>query len=65
MIFEGRLSLETQDSGHSMIGYVGDETGNTEETFVRLHSWSSTKNHHEILALEGKRIRVTVEVLDK
>ncbi len=60
--FEGRLELHTEDGGRALIGEV--EGADDDRTFVRLQSWSDDKQHPELAALDGKRIRVTIEVLD-
>lgn len=56
--------LSIQDSGMAVIidcGRVDDENAGM---FVRLHSWSESKEHDQIRKFIGKRIRITVETID-
>ncbi len=64
MVIEGMVEFDTEDSGCAMIGQV-DRDGNAEERglFVRIHSWDEGKKHADARLLEGKRVRVTIDIL--
>jgi hypothetical protein len=36
----------------------------SETLFVRVQSWDEEKAHHDFRRLVGKRVRVTIEILD-
>lgn len=64
-------NVESEDAGAAQIAYLEDlESTGTEEFFVALHSWNdefddSDKPMHPTMdALKGKKLRITVEVLD-
>lgn len=57
--FEGAADVETDDGGHAKIVEIGDD-----HEFVRIQSWSGEKSHPFIDQIAGKKIRVTVEVID-
>jgi hypothetical protein len=66
--------LDTEDSGMAKIIQISDDDGMADEGFfVRLHSWYEWKKlgneeippfHPLIAQLFGKRVRVTVEILE-
>lgn len=56
--------IDIQDSGMAQIFEVDNYTGDETELFVRVQSYSNSKNHSVMDSLHGKRIRVTIEVLD-
>lgn len=66
VIVEGRLfrrDVDIEDGGQAMISEL---TGDAEEGFfVRMQSWSDTKEHPVMLGLIGKKLRITVEILDE
>lgn len=33
--------------------------------FVRVQSWDETRKHEEFRSLEGKKVRVTIEVIEE
>jgi hypothetical protein len=59
---EHEAPVSIQDGGMSMIAELG--TGNEEGLFVRLQSWDPSKEHSELTSMLGRRISVTVKVLD-
>jgi len=59
---ESEVPCSQQDGGQAMIIEMG--TGIESQMFVRLQSWDVTREHAEMQTLMGKRISVTVEVLD-
>lgn len=74
---EDALNLESQDSGAALIGEVaGAVLVDGEEVFpehsdcglfLRIQSWDAEtygEHHRLIRSLEGKRLRVTIEVID-
>lgn len=67
--FEGKsasvdgVEVRFEDSRMSMQIeiYPPDES---EEMFVRLLSWSEEKTHQDMSSLLGKKVRVTVEIIE-
>jgi hypothetical protein len=62
-IFESeKLFFVTDDCGCAKIAEVYDKNN---KLFVRIQSWDEeTKEHIEARELEGKRVRVTIEVIE-
>jgi peptidyl-tRNA hydrolase len=64
--------IEEEDSGYALVGYL-DNTGTLGENdgrfFVRLHStqddYDTEPTHPLMDSIRGKRIRVTVEIIDE
>ena len=70
-VFEGPAEIEVDDGGQALIvdldgEHDRDNIRYNEDGgfFVRVQSWSSSKVHPEMDVLRGRRIRVTVEVID-
>lgn len=70
--FEGFLKIEAvEDDGKAKIACVDTDTGvksfikPNEEMFVRLQSWDVNENHNQLKQFEDKKIRVTVEEIEK
>lgn len=59
---EYEVPCSKEDGGQAMIVELGSETQG--QIFVRLHSWDTTCAHPEMQMLMGKRIKVSVEVVD-
>lgn len=55
-------SIKREDGGMAIISEVAPV--NDDAFFVRLQSWSEDKQHTTMGRLIGKRVRVTVEVVD-
>lgn len=55
--------VETEDGGCAKI-YNLDPAEQQESMFVRLQSWDSQRLHTTFQRLVGRRVRVTVELLD-
>lgn len=64
MVYEGTVELHFEDGGMALISDNIDSVDDP-HTFVRLHSWNedALKQHPELQALQGRRVRVTVEIL--
>ena len=63
-----RREVDVEDSGCAMIAHPSECKGQKRDEeqsgmFVRLHSWSDSKDHSELKQFIGKKIRITVEVL--
>ena len=59
---EHEAPVDVQDGGQAQIV---EFTGNNEVgVFVRVQSWDPDKEHANIKLMMGKRVRVTVEILD-
>lgn len=57
--------LDVEDSGQAQIYSVVDLNDDEEDgMFIKIQSWSKSGKHPDMDRLKGKRIRVTVEVLD-
>lgn len=68
-----KLEVTIEDCGHAMIAEVGeavqpdpvsDLVYGPDPLFVRIHSWDDSLNHSEMKQLIGKRIRVTIDVIE-
>lgn len=64
-----KLELSREDGGCALIGEVCDDdilrgSEAPSEVFVRIQSWDDDRLHPTIRQLEGKRVRVTVEVIE-
>lgn len=53
----------TEDGGMAKI-FEPDDTGDATGMFVRVQSWSDEANHEHFDQMLGKRVRITVEILD-
>lgn len=65
-VFEGKLELESvDDGGQARIATINEENPDPhEEMFVRVQSWDEGLAHKQFMLFEGKRVRVTVEVVE-
>jgi len=64
-VIEGKTFLLFDDDGHQSLVYqVDDGTEEENGMFVRLHSWSTKKEHSELEAFLDKKVRVTIEVIE-
>jgi hypothetical protein len=67
-VFEQTVSardVSEEDGGCAKILDIDDDgTGAEEGMFVRVQSWSEEGEHPDFDNLIGKRVRVTIEVLD-
>lgn len=59
--FEGQCEPEKDDGGQALIAEFGEAS--VPQMFVRLQSWDEQKQHQVMRDLEGKRLRITVEVI--
>ena len=71
LVFEGEVVLHKEDGGQALVSDNIESTSDP-RTFVRVQSWSdggmgtSEENrirdkHPELMALKGKRVRITVQ----
>lgn len=64
IILEGVVKLDSEDDGWCLVDY--DFAQDDYSTFfVRLHSWDDTKEHSVIRMMEGKKVRVSVEIIEE
>lgn len=72
MAFEGVVKYEKEDSGQALIATIYDSVpkGANPTMFVRIQSWEDADpnqdkdpDHYTARILEGKKVRVTVEVI--
>lgn len=61
-LMEHEVPCHQEDGGQAMIIELG--SGAESEMFVRLQSWDTLREHPQMQMLIGKRISVTVEVLE-
>ena len=70
MIFESEepITLTSEDSGMALLVNEGEpcEVDGDEDTGIgiRIVSWDESKSHSSIRKLEGKRVRITLKVID-
>jgi hypothetical protein len=77
IVFEEELvDVDTEDAGMAKIGHIYSRAGvddpNAGQLFVRIQSWSEPNEltpladptHPEFEQLVGKRVRVTIEVIE-
>lgn len=63
-IFEGLLEVESiDDGGQAMIAVINGSDVD-EQMFVRVQSWDETLQHPQFKMFKGKKVRVTIEVID-
>lgn len=60
-VFEQVPSVDAMDNGRSLSLCLDDEDS---DLFVRVHSWDETRKHEEFRRLIGKKIRVTIEIVE-
>lgn len=69
-IFEAEMDYyseyhDVEDGGCAQIYNLFDpEDHDDDGMFIRIQSWSNSSKHPEMDKLVGKRIRVTVEIVD-
>lgn len=57
--WEGKIESTAQDGGQAKIAEINDAG----PLFVRLQSWDETREHAAFAEFEGKRVRITIEVV--
>lgn len=57
----GPMSVDVEDGGKAKIGTIYSEG----DLFVRIQSWDEGCEHTEFAKLDGKKIRVTIEVVEE
>ena len=61
---EHEAPVDVQDGGQAQIvEFFSSNMG--EGLFVRVHSWDPSREHPDMALIMGKRVRVTVEVLEE
>ena len=59
---EHEVSVSIEDGGQARI--MEFDSPGEEGIFVRIQSWSESKEHGAMDLLMGRRVRVTIEVID-
>jgi hypothetical protein len=60
---EHEVPVERDDGGQALVAeFSGGGDGGL---FVRVQSWDESKRHEEMHQLMGRRVRITIEVLDR
>jgi hypothetical protein len=63
-VFDNKNAMiEREDGGCAMIGTISDNAD--VGMFVRIQSWDEGKEHKDFKSLLGKKIRVTIEVVEE
>ena len=62
IVIKDIVTLKQEDGGYAIISEGFGESGE-EPFFVRLHSWDKSMKHKTIHSLNGKIVRVTIEVV--
>lgn len=62
IVLEGVAIPVLDDGERAMIVEISDRDGSN--VFVRLQSWSDTKEHVRLSSLSGHKIKVTIEVME-
>lgn len=66
IIIEGVIdAVDVEDGGQAQITALDGDSEAEEGFFVRLQSWSPDKRHPVMDRLRGRKVRVTVEVIDR
>lgn len=60
-VFEGVVRYELEDSGQAMIAQID---GEDDTMFIRIQSWDETRGHKDAREFDGKKVRVTLEVIN-
>jgi hypothetical protein len=64
-----RRDVDTEDSGCAKIAHICTHKDKKEDEenglFVRIQSWSELAHHPEFEELVGKKVRVTIEILEE
>lgn len=60
-VVTGKIELESPEEGGSIL--IADTFGG-DHLVVRLSSFDPNRKHEALRSLEGKQVRVTIEVLD-
>lgn len=59
MTFDGVVNLKSRDGGQALEATIGDD-----DTFAVLRSWDENKRHSTLTQFDGRRVRVTVEIVE-
>lgn len=59
----GLEDLRSEDGGCALIEDI-EPKEEDDCLFVRVQSWDETKEHKDFNALKGKRVRITIEVVE-
>lgn len=63
-MIEDTFEVESvEDGGAARIACISGDDQNS-CLFVRIQSWDELNRHEEFRELEGKRVRVTIEVIE-
>jgi len=61
IISEGAVEWHTEDGGRAAIGEMELEDG----MIIRIQSWDTSLLHSTVADLHGRKLRVTIEVIDQ
>ena len=66
IVFEGEVDFEKDEGGYSLQAEVyleGEDPSFDAGLWIRLMSWDESGEHLAAVSLEGKRVRITLEVV--
>ncbi len=63
LVIEGEVGYKREDGGQALIAEL-ESPMVSRHMFVRLQSWDEKCFHLEALQFQGKRVRVTIEVIE-
>ena len=66
--FSGKITpqhVDSEDGGKALICTFVDKPDEPAGLFVRVQSWDESKEHTDFNKLIGRKVRVTVEILDE
>ena len=64
IIIEDTVYFYKEDMGKALIAELSEDSSDPDSVFVRLHSWDETKKHDQIMGLQGKKVRITIEEIE-
>lgn len=69
IILEGPVECDKEDAGRVLVAQIDHVVGESEDSdeglYVRIQSWSENKNHETMNTLIGKKVRVTIEIIEE
>lgn len=62
IVLEKKAVFRTEDGGQALIADI--DSPEEPQVFIRLQSWDETGYHNQARQFAGRKVRVTVEVLE-
>ena len=64
IIAEGKLEADSEDGGMALIAELAPDEEAEFGMFFRVQSWDNTLLHSEFRKFEGRRVRITLEIVE-